>query len=159
MSEVGADPAAALQFVAVAGREGAATALARGIAPAPSQRFMQVTFGFIATGKPHMVAAAFSLGREQVIPGMFRSLLKEMQIGKTEVPTFQYYLERHIYLDEDHHGPLSLLMLNELCAGDSDKLNEAEHAARAAIRARIEFWDGVQDALMGTEPSRAARRA
>lgn len=50
-------------------------------------------------------------------------------------------------------------MLNELCAGDSVKLKESEHAARAAIRARIEFWDGVQDALMGTEPSRAARRA
>jgi hypothetical protein len=120
---------------------------------------MQVTFGFIATGKPHVVAAAFSLGREQVIPGMFRSLLKEMQIGKTEAPAFHYYLERHIHLDEDHHGPLSLLMLNELCAGDVAKLKEAEHAARAAIRARIEFWDGVQDALTGAEPSRAARSA
>ena len=159
MSEVGADPTAALQFVGIAGREGAAAALACGIAPAPSQRFMQATFGFIATGKPHVVAAAFSLGREQVIPGMFRSLLKEMQISKTEAPAFHYYLERHIHLDEDHHGPLSLLMLNELCAGDAAKLKEAEHAARAAIRARIEFWDGVQDALTGAEPSRAARRA
>ncbi len=147
MNEVGADPAGPLAFVEIAHTQGVDAALAAGIAPPRAQRFMQATFGFIATGKPHIVAAAFALGREQIIPGMFRALLKEMRIGETEAPAFHYYLERHIHLDEDHHGPLSLLMLNELCAGDPRKLREAEQAARAAIEARIEFWDGVLSVL------------
>jgi hypothetical protein len=109
--------------------------------------FMEGTFGFIATGKPHVVAAAFALGREQVIPGMFRALLQDMQVRAHQAPAFHYYLERHIHLDEDHHGPLSLRMLDELCAGDPHKVREAEQAARAAIAARIEFWDGVLSAL------------
>ena len=150
MNEVGTDPAGPLAFVEMARTQGVDAALAAGIAPAPAQRFMRSTFGFIATGKPHVVAAAFALGREQIIPGMFRALLREMQIGETEAPAFHYYLERHIHLDEDHHGPLSLLMLNELCTGDEIKLKEAEHAAQRAIEARIEFWDGVREALTGT---------
>jgi hypothetical protein len=39
-------------------------------------------------------------------------------------------------------------MVNELVAGDATKLAEAEQAARAAVQARIGFWDGVQTALM-----------
>jgi len=147
MREIGADAAAPLAFVDAVQRHGIHAALARHIAPELARRFMHTTFGFIATGKPHVVAAAFALGREQIIPGMFRALLKELKIGAAEAPAFHYYLERHIHLDEDHHGPLSLLMLNELCAGDSAKLAEAEAAATRAIEARIEFWDGVLGAL------------
>jgi hypothetical protein len=147
MHEIGADAGAPLAFVDAVRREGIHAALARSIAPAPARRFMEKTFGFIATGKPHMIAAAFALGREQIIPGMFRSLLWEMKIGETQAPSFHYYLKRHIHLDEDHHGPLSLRMLDELCAGDPRKLREAKQAAREAIAARIEFWDDVLSAL------------
>jgi hypothetical protein len=138
--------AAALAFATVQ-RDGIRGALTQGLVPMAARWFMEKTFGFIATGKPHVVAAAFALGREQVIPGMFRALLKDMQVREHEAPAFHYYLERHIHLDEDHHGPLSLRMLDELCAGDPRKLREAEQAAREAIAARIEFWDGVLGAL------------
>jgi len=157
MNEVGVDPAGPLEFVTVARREGIHVALARGVAPEPARRFMQTTFGFIATDKLHVVAAAFALGREHVIPGMFRSMLKDMQISNAKAPAFHYYLERHIHLDEDHHGPVSLLMLNELCAGDETKLKEAKQAARRAIEARIEFWDGTLEALERNQSSRRAR--
>lgn len=152
MNEVGADPAGALEFAEIAHTQGIDAALATGTAPTPAQRFMRTTFGFIATGKPHVVAAAFALGREQIIPGMFRALLREMRIGKIEAPAFHYYLERHIHLDENHHGPLSLLMLNELCAGDETRLKEAEQAAHRAIEARIAFWDDVLEALEQNQP-------
>lgn len=110
---------------------------------------MRATFGFIATGKAHIVGAAFSLGREEIIPDMFRALLARTGIGERDAPAFHYYLKRHIHLDEGSHGPLALRMMNEFVAGDPTKLREAEAAAREAIEARIALWDGLLASLRG----------
>lgn len=148
MSEIGADPAEALAFVELACAQGGDIALRKGVAPVPALEFMATTFGFIASGKPHVVAAAFALGREHVIPQMFREFLAGMDIREAEAPAFYYYLERHIHLDEDSHGPLSLKMLEELCAGDPQRIREAEAAACQAVEARIRFWDEVHQAIL-----------
>jgi hypothetical protein len=111
--------------------------------PQPARDFMKITFEFIASDKPHVVAAAFALGREHIIPEMFRALLQKMNITKKEATAFHYYLERHVELDSDHHGPLSLHMLELLCNNDTQKIAEAEQSAIKAIKARIAFWDGV----------------
>jgi hypothetical protein len=148
MAEIGADVARPLAFIESVGREGISSALQNGLAPAPAQQFMTATFDFIASHKPHVVAAAFALGREHVIPQMFRAFLSRMNISETVAPAFHYYLERHIHLDEDSHGPLSLLMLEELCGGDPVRIKEAETAACAALEARIRFWDGVHQAVL-----------
>jgi len=147
MAELGANPEPARRFVAIAAGKGIDAALASGIAPEPSARFMRTTFGFLASGKPHVVAAALALGREHVIPGMFRALLRNMEIGPEAAPQFHFYLNRHIHLDEDFHGPLSLRMLDLLCAGDPGRIAEAADAARQSIAARIRFWDGVHAGL------------
>ena len=122
-------------------------ALTSDIAPKAAQEFMQTTFSFIDTNKPHVVAAAFALGREHIIPQMFRSLLKDMNITREEAEVFHYYLDRHIKLDEDFHGPMSLHLLELLCDGDEIKIQEAHDAAVQAIRARIKFWDGVLEEI------------
>lgn len=147
MDEIGVDPQPARRFAALAARDGIEDALASGLAPPASAAFMRTTFGFIADGRPHVVAAAFALGREHVIPAMFRRFLGGLGIGEDRAPAFHYYLRRHIHLDEDHHGPLSLLILEDFCAGDPARLAEAARAARDAIAARIAFWDGVKVAL------------
>ena len=115
--------------------------------PAPAKTFMETTFDFIGSNKPHVIAAAFALGREHIIPEMFRALLDKMQISMDEAEVFHYYLDRHIELDGDHHGPMSLRMLDLLCEGDEAKIAEAEEAALNAIQARIKFWDGVLVAI------------
>lgn len=147
MREVGADVERPLRFLEVVKKDGIAAALGSDYPPPASRRFMETTFGFIATDKPHVVAAAFALGREHIIPGMFRSLLHDLKVTSRDAPSFHYYLNRHIHLDEDFHAPLSLLLLNELCEGDAAKLREAEEAARKAVEGRIQFWDGVLAAL------------
>jgi hypothetical protein len=147
MAELGANPEGVKRFVAIASGRGIDAALAAGIAPPASARFVRTTFDFIATDKPHVVAAALAVGREHVIPGMFRGFLREMGIGPDAAPQFHFYLNRHIHLDEDFHGPLSLRMLDLLCMGDPVKLDEAYQAAQAAIEARILFWDGVHAGL------------
>jgi hypothetical protein len=111
--------------------------------PSAAKEFMQTTFGFIDSDKPHVIAAAFALGREHIIPEMFRALLAKMEISREQAEVFHYYLDRHILLDGDFHGPMSLRMLEMLCEGDEAKIAEAEEAALQAIRARIRFWDGV----------------
>ncbi len=149
MQEIGADPSVVLAFVAKASSEGMVPAFAMNIAPAAALQFMKSTFGFLDSGKPHVVAAAFALGREHIIPGMFRALLRRMGITEQDAPTFHYYLNRHIHLDADFHGPISLQLLDELCGGEAARLKEAAAAATAAIEARILFWDGILAALNG----------
>ena len=151
MREVGADADTVQKFVEQAAAQGIRKALNDTPPPDAARAFTAETFSFIETGKPHVVAAAFALGREHIIPAMFRSLLKDMAIAKTDAPAFHFYLERHIHLDEDFHGPLSLRMLDSFIDGDAKKAREAEDAALAAIEARWRFWDGVFDALPGNQ--------
>jgi hypothetical protein len=147
MAEVGVDVSGPLELTALAASQGVAVAFERPLAPVASLEFMRKTFGFIDSGRPHLIAAAFALGREQIIPGMFRALLGKLKIGKDQAPAFHYYLDRHIHLDEDFHGPLSLEMLNEVCQGSAVLLAEAEDAAQRALQARLDFWTGVHAAL------------
>lgn len=157
MEEIGASATLVVRFTRFAGIHGLDKALAAfPDVPVPAQSFMRKTFAFIDTDKPHIVAAAFAFGREQIIPSMFRNLLANMAIDKNQAPTFHYYLERHVHLDEDQHGPLSLLMLDALCEDKSLHVSEAVLAAQASILARIEFWDevskSIRDANGITEP-------
>jgi len=155
MREVGADADTPARFVQMAAEQGIDAALGSGLAPAPSAIFTRTTFGFIGSGKSHAVAAALALGREHVIPSMFRALLSRMAVTEAQAPSFHYYLNRHVHLDEDFHAPLSLRLLAALCGDDANKWREAEAAAEAAVNARILFWDGVLKAL----PSQHAHAA
>ena len=96
---------------------------------------------------PTIIAAALALGREHIIPCMFRSILKKIGVTDKEAPIFHFYLNRHIHLDEDFHAPLSLRLLNSLCDGDEVKIQEAVDAAKQAVTARIQFWDGALAAI------------
>lgn len=147
MQEIGADPTVVLSFVAQIPREGLSQALRNEAIPGPSRQFTQQTFEFLDSGKPHRVAAALALGREHIIPGMFRSFLKNLGVTEQQATTFHYYLNRHVHLDEDFHAPLSLRLLNGLCENDEDKQREAIEAAEQAVETRVQFWDGVFEAI------------
>jgi hypothetical protein len=53
-----------------------------------------------------------------------------------------------VEVDGDDHGPAALALLNELCEYDPIKLLEAENVAVEAIKARIKFWDQVEDVIL-----------
>jgi hypothetical protein len=154
MAEIGADGAASAEFVDLVAHDGIEAALSLPCVPAAARAFTTQTFGFIASGRPHEVAAALALGREHLIPTMFRAMLRRIGVGEQRAPVFHFYLKRHINLDEDFHAPLSLRLLERLCAGDPQRLREAADAARAAVQARLVFWDGVLAAIEARKGAR-----
>lgn len=147
MAEIGADENIPWKFLELVREQGVDAALYSEIVPLPSRYFSETTFGLIREDKPHEVAAALALGRERVIPDMFRRFLRATHVNEARAPAFHYYLKRHVKLDEDFHGPLSLQLLETLCGGDPEKNEEAETAAEESICARIRFWDGVLEAI------------
>ena len=147
MKEVGANTTGIETFIQTLPDGGIHGALEIPEVPIPSRRFTQTTFGFIEKNRPHEVAAALALGREHIIPVMFRSILRRIGVTDQQAPIFHFYLNRHIHLDQDFHAPLSLRLLNGLCAGESVKIEEAIEAAQVAVNARVQFWDGVLEAI------------
>ncbi len=114
-----------------------------------TQKFVQQTFSFIATQKPHVTASVFTFGREDLIPAMFLAFINEW--GGDEllrIAKFRYYLERHIEVDGDHHSHLAMQMVEELCGNDPRKWEEATEAALEALRSRIAFWDAVHEQIL-----------
>lgn len=112
--------------------------------PEAVKGFLGFTFDVIATGKPHVMAAVFTFGREDLIPDMFHALVKDLDRkfpGK--LGTFIYYLERHIEVDGDHHSQLAMQMVQELCGNDPQKWEEAAEYAAQSLFWRAQLWSGI----------------
>jgi hypothetical protein len=156
MEECGADTAPIRRLVAaVAAGRPIEYALDAAKAPESVREFVLTTFDIIRVGKPHAVAAAFTFGREDLIPDMFRQLVSDLRTRfPGQLDTFTYYLNRHIELDEHVHAPLAQQMVRELCADDPERWLEAQQVAIRCLEARMALWDGVK-----LEKNRAALEA
>lgn len=107
-----------------------------------AQEFVHSTFEIIGRDRPSEIAAAFTFGREDVIPSMFRQFVGTLcETSPTHFQRFRYYLDRHIELDSDDHGPKALQVVAAICLDDADEWAAAERAAIAAITARQTMWD------------------
>ena len=108
--------------------------------------FLNFTFQIIEIGESHQIAAAFTFGREDLIPNMFTEILKNFQnnLKSVDLSKLIYYFERHIELDADEHGPMAMKMIVELCGEDDKKWKEVEDISIIALQKRIALWDAIE---------------
>ncbi len=120
----------------------------RAAVPLAARRFVQTTFDGIQSGSLCALAANFTFGREDLIPEMFRELVRDLDgDGRNGLRKFVWYLERHIELDGEDHGPLALRMVSDLCGSDEGLWAQAASAAESAISARLLLWDEILESL------------
>ena len=110
--------------------------------------FLNFTFDTIDSNKPHIIASVFTFGREDLIPDMFINIVKTLnENNQTKIGDLLYYLERHIEVDGDEHGPMALKMISELCQDDDKKWYEATLMSKKALEMRIKLWDYIESHL------------
>lgn len=116
--------------------------------PKAAADFVDYTFNIIQTNKVHLQAAVFTFGREDLIPGMFLSIVNDInQHFPESISEFKYYLERHIEVDGDHHSQLALQMTSNLCGTNQVFWDEAEQATIESLQKRIALWDGAYEQI------------
>jgi len=113
-----------------------------------TKEFMQFTFSVLEENQLHTIASAFTFGREDLIPDMFIEIVKESEkASDVSYSKFIWYLERHIEVDGDDHGPISLKMIEELCGDDEQKWKEVTEIAVLSMQKRIRLWDGIAEKI------------
>jgi hypothetical protein len=144
MDEVGADTSPIRQFVErLRRRIPFESALAEVQILPNTAAFVRSTMQLTMHGEPHEVAAAFFHGREDVIPDMFARLVESLPQQGIRVERLVHYLQRHIELDANDHGPLAKKLVLTLCDNQPKREQEATATARQAIAQRISLWDGI----------------
>ncbi|MDX1270638.1 DUF3050 domain-containing protein [Bizionia paragorgiae] len=115
-----------------------------------TKAFVTHTFEVINTNEIHKIASDFTFGREDLIPDMFLQIISESEKDSSPSPysKLSYYLHRHIEVDGDNHGPLSIKMISELCGDDTKKWEDVLLTAKASLRSRLLLWDTINNLIL-----------
>jgi len=116
-------------------------ALAKAEIPTEAKEFVATTLKY-AHSSLHIAVSAFCLSREGIIPSMFTTFLNNFAVAE-DLSIFKWYLNRHITIDNDSHGPLSVKLFRTIIGTDETKLDEALDAALEALKARKVFLDEI----------------
>lgn len=149
MEQCGADTTAIHQFVQTL-KETSSLSAAYTAAEVPQEarEFVDFTFDVINGQQSHLQSAAFTFGREDLIPNMFISIVRDLnQKFPDQISLIKYYLERHIEVDGDHHSHLALEMTAELCGDNEAYWKAAEQVTVASLQQRINLWNGVYEEI------------
>lgn len=154
MDEMGADREPIDKFVAaVEGGASPFAALEDPAIPSTVRAFVAHTLRVALDGEPHTVAASFCHGRENLLADVLGAVQSGLGAAVDETPVFKHYLERHVTLDHDLHGPLALRLLDSFCGERRERIAEADMTGVEAIEARCGLWDGVLEEIRAASPT------
>lgn len=146
MERAGARTQPILSFVAdIAQGDLTGTTFERTSMPSSVRRFVETTLSFCCASLAERVAA-FTVGREEIIPAMFTAALRGLP-EREQLDGFIWYLERHVAIDRDRHGPLAARLFEKVCLSDAATRGKALHAARLALEERLALWNAVTDEM------------
>jgi hypothetical protein len=121
--------------------------------PLAAADFVRTTMDIV--GRPLWArVAAFTIGREEVIPSMFSSLIAELGTPRPRLSRFVWYLQRHVDVDGGRHGPMSARIFQRVCLVDDETRRRSVEVGLEVLRSRAALWDAALAAM--TPPSRAA---
>lgn len=143
---------------------GASTALIRSylkdsntpVVPEEVKGFVAFHTSVASEAPLHEVAACFFYGREEMIPDLFSPLLKQLESQGRSLDYLRFYLQRHIELDGDEHGPLANKVLQECCAGEVRKIQQAKEMGIRSLVWRRRLWDFIGREIQRRRPSKKA---
>jgi hypothetical protein len=159
MQKCGADTSVIDQFLNEL-RTGSSVqqALKNAGAPNAVRDFVLQTFDVIEASDLCAIASTFTFGREDLLPEVFGQIVNHLSAGPScDLKFFKYYLQRHIDLDGQQHGPMAESLVEHLCEGNETKWRVAEDAALRALESRLRLWDSVQGSLAALSNSYRAK--
>jgi Protein of unknown function (DUF3050) len=116
--------------------------------PESARRFVRHTFAILKSGDLAAITSAFTFGREDLLPVVFGRIVDELnRKADGGLDDFKHYLDRHIGLDGDHHGPMASRLLESICGYDPARWQIAERTAIDCLNARKRLWDGILEAI------------
>jgi Protein of unknown function (DUF3050) len=144
MQQLGADtqPIEALLRNLARGVPAARALFAARIDPAVV-RFVSATLHTAQASPLAEVLGSFVYGRENVIPGMFSSLLGQWGIRDEQAPSLVYYLRRHIALDGHDHGPATERLVQAHVGHSAARRASVTAGALHAMHERLALWDAL----------------
>ncbi|MDG2051906.1 MAG: DUF3050 domain-containing protein [Myxococcota bacterium] len=144
IEEVGADPRAVMGVVEQL-RQGVSSTKAMAACTGPGADFSRQTLKIVEQGSPAELVGVFAFAREELIPDLFRQVVAQLVRGGGRAHLLLEYLERHIGVDEDEHGPLARKMMEAVCGERAEDWERAFRASEKAFRARLALWDAAFD--------------
>ena len=107
----------------------------------------------ICEGPLNRRIAAFTLGRETVLPNLFQKTLQLLATVHTQsesrcdLSMLKYYLDRHIELDGDSHGPMCAKLFDRYCLKDAATRSDTFYTLCEVLDQRIALWDAVESLM------------
>lgn len=121
--------------------------------PLAVKDFVEYNISLSQKGRAHTIAAAFTYGREDVIPHMFMPIVS--QLDRTfpgALTRFKYYLNRHIEVDGGHHALLAKKMMKMLCGREHNLWQEAAQVSASCLKNRLALWDYIHHSIAQAAP-------
>ncbi|HXH29343.1 MAG TPA: DUF3050 domain-containing protein [Bacteriovoracaceae bacterium] len=115
--------------------------------PPDVREFVEFNLDLARNAPTHELCAAFFYGREKLVPQMFEGMVKTLSDHKINCPSLLYYLQRHISVDGEEHGPMALECMRMVCEDNPEKILEAQRAGLRSLQMRQDLWDRVNKKL------------
>ncbi|MCH2211705.1 MAG: DUF3050 domain-containing protein [Fuerstiella sp.] len=123
--------------------------------PPSIRNFVDSTFDIIDSGDLCAIAAAFTFGREQLLPDVFEQIVSRLNCeNEGRFSSFEYYLQRHIQLDGNEHSHMAEQLMVELCGDDKRNWKSAEDAAEKSLKARLQLWNAISERIQADSSER-----